>query len=165
MIKVALATDSILEMKHMTKLLTEQCDVVDIDEQKKGGQQPHVTILTITSIEISAIEEMFELLESATGIDPRKTKSKKKSISRVSRAACYLLYYRFNLSHIKIAAMLGYANHASSLTHCNRMPKINVDKRKVIIELAVRRVLEVKTPDNRKGRTAYGHTSSLAKEL
>jgi len=154
MIKIALATDSLIELNDVKKLLTKHYDIEKETEEKAGAS--FVTVLTIRNTPFTEIKEMFELLEAATGVDPRKRKSGKRHVVRVLRAAAYLLHYRFRQTHPKVAEILNYTSHTSSVIHCKQfLETINVNRRSVPIQLAIRRVLEVKIPD-RRGRKPHG---------
>ena len=142
MIKIALATDSLIELNDVKDALAKHYDIESTTEEKAGVQ--FVSVLTINAMPAMEIEEMLGLLEAITGIDPRKNDGKKGKIKvHVRRAASCLLRYRFGLSYRKIARILNYASHATPDISCRQFPEgaAFVDRRVVPIELAIRRVM------------------------
>ena len=135
--KIACATQSKRELKRFTNFLSKEYEIQSQDESLQKGLYRNIYTLKESP---DLIEEMFSLLIAATGVEPRKGKSKKQKIVRVRRAASYLLYSRFGLSHTKVAKLMGYASHVSSLLFCRDMKHIEV--KNVPIELAIRKCLD-----------------------
>lgn len=147
--KVACVADTKEEIKDFTTFLSEKYNIEKQEEKLLKGK-PWNTY-TVKK-HINSIEEMFMQLIDITGIDPRKEKtSKNREIMRVRKAACYLLRNRFELSHEKIAELMEYKSHASSLLVCQSMEErtifVGMD---LSIEQAIRNVL-ASLGNNRNG--------------
>ena len=155
MIKVALASDNVVALNSVKKILVNSCSIRNLQESKSGSL--FTTTFTIDSNQELEIAEMFQLLENITGINTRKGGSKRRCSVRVRKAAGYLLHYRFGISTPKIAELLNYVSHASPLVHCQQFPVLKVSNRFVPIELAIRRVLNVVTSDKRGNRKRKRH--------
>jgi len=135
MIKIAIVSELLSDTEEIHKLLAKHY----IIEKTITGKSDTFFTQTITIIDSPG--QAIDLLCTATGIDPRK-RSKRRGAICVACAACYLLRYRFHLSHEMIAKRLHYVNRISSIIHCKHMPEIDVDRKTVPIELAIERVFE-----------------------
>ena len=93
----------------------------------------------VYTIKESPASEMLRLLKTITGIDARIKTTNRKAV-KVRKAACYLLYNRFNLSHQKIAKLLNYKCPGSSIIVCRDSG--NIEVKNMPIELAIRKTLE-----------------------
>ena len=137
--KIACATQSEEEMRRFSNFLIKGYKIQNQDENFQNGQYSNVYTVEENP---NPQRELFSILISETGIDPRKEKTKKnRNIVKVRRAACYILHYRFNLSHEKIAELMDYKSHASSLLICKDMKKVKVGM-SISLREAVKNVLE-----------------------
>jgi len=136
--KVAVAAESKEEVERLKEVLDKSYEIRSIDENERDGL--FTAMITMTNSKWRQIEKCLSLLEVISGINPRE-KNKSFVAVKVRRAAAYLLYNRFGLSHDKIAQMLNYKSHASSKIFCDELGAIEVDIDTVPIEVAIRRVL------------------------
>lgn len=142
MIKIAIATNSVVELQVLKDLLAKHYAYKIEDEDLK--QELYTCVLTIAVTRRMQVIEVLKLLEAASGVDLlKKVKSQRKDIVFARRAASYLLRYRFSLTAEAIAKLLGYKTHVSAYTLYKRMYATDVGPA-VPLELAIRRVLDPK---------------------
>lgn len=154
MLKVAIAADTQQKIKTVEQLLATHYTFESIEEEQRN--ELFTVVIQLKDDQGDEIEEMFQLLYTVTGIDPRERHkhSKKQSSMKANRAASFLLRYRFRFSYIAIAQVLNYVSHVSPLHQCRAVQKVlfpkAVARDTVSIELAIRRVLNLNREGPRK---------------
>jgi len=131
--KVACVAESEQQARRFTDHLAKG---YDIKERKQEAQNTNIYTLEEN---FESIEGMLYLMEKITGIDP-KIKSSKSEVVKARKAACYLLYYRFGISHQKAGKLLNYGSTSASFMICRELGTIEV--KGIPMELAIRKVLK-----------------------
>lgn len=139
MIKLAIASDNKDKLESVTNHLNKCFDITLREDRFDNGL--HSTVLTLEDCQGQEIEKMFELIELATGIDPRKYWDRKnRNTMKAKRAASYILRNRFGFTYEKTGKIMRL-NHATIVIQLRKIKKkLNINKL-VPLELAVSIVL------------------------
>ena len=138
--KVAVSSDNKDDVHYFRDILFREFAVIESNETEKGGLLTGVYTITRKD-EGLKIQAIFEAVELVTGVDPKQLTLKKRYTVRARKAVCYLLHERLGCTHEKIAHLLGYGSHASSLLIYRELKGVGIKGKGVSLEVAVRRVL------------------------
>lgn len=137
--KVAVSSGCRKDIEYFKSVILDRFFILDNEETEKEGLATGVyTVERKRDQEFIEVADIFRILELITGVDCRK-KGKQRHAVRARNAVCYLLRERLEFSHEKIALLLGYKSHASSLLVCKRLGHLAI--KGANLEVAVRKVL------------------------